>query len=446
MNCLSICLSVETLARLALGLEVSSDEQAHLQACATCRTRLAEAQAAAERLLQAYGAFERGHEAGRERLLAAIADEKPATPFRFTTRLGGLTTMQRIGLGAAVAAAVVLVVLLRPGSSPSRASAAEQMAESMRAAKSYKVTSEMTVAPGHTQTVQWYWRSPGSYRMEFSAPPGAGFRKQIMIFASDRPGIDIHPDDKTYRRFPPRQGEKSPIMMPERLKQYSGQADRQLPEKEIGGRKLPGFEIDARKLDPNIYAGKVLVWYDPDTNLPAYVDYTFALNETDVSVVWHDFEWNLAFDPKLFDIAPPADYADKTQAPAPLGEQVELIRAALKRYAELSQGEYPRVEVVYGDVTRDKMLELAGIKGRPTAEKIRTKEYLDIMNSTRGFATLNGIQRDNADAAYYGLTVGPKDAGKVLVRWRLDDGKYQVMYGDLRDEVVTAERLKELEK
>jgi hypothetical protein len=68
------------------------------------------------------------------------------------------------------------------------------------------------------------------------------------------------------------------------------------------------------------------------------------------------------------------------------------------------------------------------------------------MNATRGFAVLNGIQRDNADAAYYGLTVGPKDSGKVLLRWKLDDGKYQVLYGDLRDEAVTAEKLKELER
>jgi hypothetical protein len=233
--------------------------------------------------------------------------------------------------------------------------------------------------------------------------------------------------------------------MVESLKKYSGRADRALADKEIGGRKMPGFELDALKLDPDIYPGKVQVWYDPQTNLPAYVDYQFALGDRPGSVTWRDFEWNAAFDPKLFDVEPPAGYTDMTQPAVPAAEQVERIRQALKSYARLSKGHYPRVRVVYGDVTLDAMREMIGITGVPTPEQMRTSAYGDIMNSTRGFATLNGIQRDNADAAYHGMTVGPNDAGKLLLRWRLEDGRYQVMYGDLRDEVVTAERLKELE-
>jgi hypothetical protein len=58
-----------------------------------------------------------------------------------------------------------------------------------------------------------------------------------------------------------------------------------------------------------------------------------------------------------------------------------------------------------------------------------------------GFAHINSILRDNADAAYYGKTVGPNDKDKVLLRWKLDDGKYQVVFGDLHAEIVTAERL-----
>jgi hypothetical protein len=55
------------------------------------------------------------------------------------------------------------------------------------------------------------------------------------------------------------------------------------------------------------------------------------------------------------------------------------------------------------------------------------------------------IRTYNPDAAYYGKTVGPSDKDKVLFRWKLDDGRYQVIFGDLRAETVTAERLHELE-
>ena len=53
--------------------------------------------------------------------------------------------------------------------------------------------------------------------------------------------------------------------------------------------------------------------------------------------------------------------------------------------------------------------------------------------------------RDNPDAAYFGKTVRPEDARKVLLRWQLEGGRYQVLYGDLHAEIVTRERLLQLE-
>jgi len=46
---------------------------------------------------------------------------------------------------------------------------------------------------------------------------------------------------------------------------------------------------------------------------------------------------------------------------------------------------------------------------------------------------------------YYGDTVTAADVDKVLFRWKLDDGQYRVIYGDLRIEDVSAEKLAELE-
>jgi len=57
-----------------------------------------------------------------------------------------------------------------------------------------------------------------------------------------------------------------------------------------------------------------------------------------------------------------------------------------------------------------------------------------------------GLVDDRKDAAYYGTTVAPKDPDKVLLRWRISDGEYRVIYGDLRAETVSPEKLAELEK
>jgi len=56
------------------------------------------------------------------------------------------------------------------------------------------------------------------------------------------------------------------------------------------------------------------------------------------------------------------------------------------------------------------------------------------------------LQWDKKDRAYYGKTVTPKDADKVLVRWKVSDKEYRVIFGDLHAQTVTAEKLAELEK
>ena len=76
---------------------------------------------------------------------------------------------------------------------------------------------------------------------------------------------------------------------------------------------------------------------------------------------------------------------------------------------------------------------------------MRDKKVGKINNSMQGFAWINSILRENADAAYYGKEVGPDDKDKVLLRWKLDDGRYTVIFGDLRSEIVTPARLRTLE-
>ena len=49
------------------------------------------------------------------------------------------------------------------------------------------------------------------------------------------------------------------------------------------------------------------------------------------------------------------------------------------------------------------------------------------------------------DVAYYGNEVSLIDADCVLLRWRTDEGDYQVVFGDLHTERVAAQRLSQLE-
>ena len=71
--------------------------------------------------------------------------------------------------------------------------------------------------------------------------------------------------------------------------------------------------------------------------------------------------------------------------------------------------------------------------------------YPKLQKAWAGFEQTVDIFQYKPDAAYYGKTVGPSDKDKVLLRWKLDDGRYEVIFGDLHSETVTAERLRGLE-
>jgi hypothetical protein len=55
------------------------------------------------------------------------------------------------------------------------------------------------------------------------------------------------------------------------------------------------------------------------------------------------------------------------------------------------------------------------------------------------------LVQDQKEPVYYGKTVTPKDADKVLLRWKVSGNEYRVIYGDLHAETVTPEKLAELE-
>ena len=63
---------------------------------------------------------------------------------------------------------------------------------------------------------------------------------------------------------------------------------------------------------------------------------------------------------------------------------------------------------------------------------MREQNYVRIIESSIGFAHVNRLVRDNPDCLYNGLFVTPEDKDQILFRWKLDDGTYQVVYGDLR--------------
>jgi outer membrane lipoprotein-sorting protein len=447
---------------MALGLPFENlDTSAHLKQCARCQAELEEMRVLASQLAEAISRYDQDHEESRNRLLASLP-QISARPVRVRdssavlAKIGALSMRQRVAFGGAAAVLLLAGLVLWSATVTKPAYAMGKLAQTIRQAKSYAYTMTMTVEtsavrePGKPPAKfeiksRFSWLAPASYRIETTNNHAAPVQDLLLILPAGKPGIEIDRKAKTFIRQPAQLGQISPLMMVEKLGTYSGQADKLLGTKVIEGRTARGFAIEAQKIDPDVYSGPTEIWIDAESNLPLLIRYEMKAGAP-ATIQFADFHWNIDLDPKLFDPSPPAGYTETLRQPTSLDDQVRKIIKGLKLYAKYSGGHYPRVKMLYGDVTRDEFVKLSGAPYPPRKKEDASDPRLkEVYDATWGFSHINTILRENADAAYSGRTVGPDDKDKVLLRWKLDDGTYSVIYGDLRSETVPPARLRVLE-
>lgn len=304
-------------------------------------------------------------------------------------------------------------------------------------------------------TGKWYWQAPDifrfeEFRMQRDGKPDPDAR-EVRVFSNSKKGIELDTRDKTYVEKLPFSGPMSPIMMLQNLSDSEVAASKRLGVRVVNGIQCTGFEVELEKVDPDTGEdGKLEVWIDNRTRLPQQVSISMFDSFIPVDFVFQNFKWNEPLDQELFSVVPPTGYSPrKLDASQQRSHEqvVEGIVDAFRLYAELSGGQYPQVKMIYGDVMLDRLYKFAGIsleqylaaigKDNKLIEKDKElwNKYSRISQSTRNWAELNGIMRHDATAAYNGLTVGPADRDKVLFKWRRDDGKDQVIYGDLQVDV-----------
>ncbi len=221
-----------------------------------------------------------------------------------------------------------------------------------------------------------------------------------------------------------------------------------LGTREIDGVMAVGIESD----DPRLSAGltepfSMRLWADVKTNWPVRVEMFRRLDdggEVPMSTL-SDFRWNEDPDPVAFTLDIPADYQFlPIFGESAVGETQAM--EGLDLYAT-HMGNYPK--------------HLAAVESTELMETLRTllatmspeidpkKETRRAMEQVKPYINTclyhNHLTQEQRDVAWYGGEVMPGDEGKVLWRWRQDDGNYRVIYGDLTAETVSPELLKQLE-
>lgn len=119
-------------------------------------------------------------------------------------------------------------------------------------------------------------------------------------------------------------------------------------------------------------------------------------------------------------------------------------------FLELSDGLYPSKLDTKTALTEAEALWRAkhgGVSPEKTTDKEKKKEAEEtIYDIFFASAFYDKLIREKKDVAYFGDKITVEDSGKVLMRWKISDDRYKVVFGNLTRKSVTPGELAELEK
>ena len=286
--------------------------------------------------------------------------------------------------------------------------------------------------------------------------------QQIYFLTDQKICLQIYPDEKTYLRMEMEgntardvsQGMSDPRAIVEKMLACSPTF---LEPTTMEGKKVHGYQTT----DPSI-AGmqsgevKVKLWVDTDTLLPVCLDIHFE----DGRHTNHSFKWNVALDPNEFVFDIPEDFTPLTtvKMTVPSADEENVIKG-LRLFADFT-GRYLTglsLEILKKDM---QVFSQAMMSGQTQASREFMQEIKQLKSPMKaGFMgaqltnPLTGLYtfhimliQANQEPAYYGNIVTPQDTDRVLMRWKLNDGQYRVVFGDLHIETVSKDTLDELER
>jgi len=261
--------------------------------------------------------------------------------------------------------------------------------------------------------------------------------------------VSVMPEQKKFMRFT----DKSP----DELKQIAEKDDPRVmvrhmmsaEYKQLGRDKINGINVEGIECTgPGVMGGMfedatARLWVEIGTDFPVRIEIEGIVSggQMEMSMVMDDFQWNVDLDPALFVPDIPSDYTSQ-ELNLPETSEGTAING-LRLFAELTNGRYPSnlaLLTLMKEIT-EALTKKYGIKIAVKQDEY-TSALVDILQAGTFYVQLAAAEKE---AVYYGDSVTAEDVESVLLRWKISDGYYRVIFGDLSTLDVTAEELIELE-
>ena len=184
------------------------------------------------------------------------------------------------------------------------------------------------------------------------------------------------------------------------------------------------------------------LWVDVATGWPVEItlDITDENGGEQMTIVVSDFQWDAQIDPTTFASVIPEGYELMYKVNAENLEEGNQLVEGLKYFAQINDGKYPAKLSI-----RDILGELGNIFRAKDGDPSFQIDDAQISTLKYGAQYFGTLQTEGKDPVYNGQTVTAADADKILLRWKMDNGQYRVILGDLRIQDVSAAQLIQLE-
>jgi len=236
---------------------------------------------------------------------------------------------------------------------------------------------------------------------------------------------------------------------------------------ELGTTVIDGVTVQGFATTDPTYMGNIAenlsarLWVDVQTWLPVRYELEMDIREgVHISAVQEGYQWDIPAIAGDFEPDIPADFTTDQMDGTPMPSYSDEGMIDALRIAADFTGRYPKtldhdalqklVKEMTDALDREEgnpavqqfREEIKNAGSREAAMRVSQGRFMKLMTLTMFPLMLAG---QGAEPVYHGDVVTPSDAELPLMRWKVSDGQYRVIFGDLHAETVTAEVLAELE-
>jgi len=359
---------------------------------------------------------------------------------------------------ARIAAAAVIVIAVFLGLSIFRESSGVAWGEvlnNVQKIQTYINRMKMTVqSPEGTNEAEMTFYRSTVYGTRRDSYVNGELLSKLYIPAKGNNGIELVPPAKKYVKA---------VFTDEQIKEIAEKNDpraivkefmccneyTKIGRKTIDGIEVEGIEVDNEKFGRTLFErGKGRLWVAVDTDLPVLIELegTAAGGAIQISMTIDNFNWDPGLQASDFEPVIPPDYT--LMAEVDLSGNVDAIIKGLRGFTKITEGKFPtNLDLMTtSKEIKEALIELRKKQGKSLEEQ-PTKEEMENILSIQGACMFYGnLVKENKDPAYYGSAVSTQDVEKVLMRWKISDDQYRVIFGDLSTRDVNSEELTQLEQ